>query len=326
MTFLPALLVPALIAPALGADPQPLELTLDDCIRLALANNLSMQTSRLDAEAAVQDFNAAWGAFDTIYFLNATAGNGTRAPSTSTSLAGGSNVGTSPATTTEDVSIEVLAGLARTFSVPLVFDAGSGATAHLAGLTALPAELPSGALSAGADLVCFSGDKLLGGPQAGILIGKAPLVSRAAKNPLARALRPDKLALAALAATLDLHLAGLRGEVPLYRMLGESLESLSCRASSLAAGAERLGLTGKVADSTATAGGGSGADSVIPSRAVALEWPGHPPEALAARLRHGPLPVVGRIEEGRFLLDLRTVAPEEDAEVLQALESAIRGS
>ncbi len=116
------IVLPVLLVAALGTDPQPLELTLDDCIRLALANNLSMQLSRLDAEASVQDFNAAWGAFDTTYFLNGTAGNGTRAPSPP-SLAGGTNVGGGPATTTEDVTIDTgfrgafLTGTAWSFDI-----------------------------------------------------------------------------------------------------------------------------------------------------------------------------------------------------------------
>jgi L-seryl-tRNA(Ser) seleniumtransferase len=223
---------------------------------------------------------------------------------------------------TEEVSIRALSRLAREHSVPLVFDAGSGATEALPELALRADELPQGALDAGADLVCFSGDKLLGGPQAGILLGRSELVDRAARNPLARALRLDKLALAALAATVDLHLSGRRGEIPLYRMLSADLDGLRHRAEALARGAAGAGPSTEVVETEAVVGGGSGAEATIPSRAVAIS--GFPADELASRLRAGELPVIGRIEAGRLLLDLRTVAPEEDAELLDAIRKALR--
>ena len=219
---------------------------------------------------------------------------------------------------TEEVSLAALSLLARKHGVPLVFDAGSGATEALPELALRPDELPEGALDAGADLVCFSGDKLLGGPQAGILLGQAEIVARAARNPLARALRPDKLALAALAATLDLHLAGRRGEIPFYRMLLADVDGLALRAGALVSGAAEAGYSAEAVETEAVVGGGSGAEATIPSRAVALSGP-FSPDDLAARLRAGDLPVIGRIESGRLLLDLRTVAPDEDADLLEAL-------
>ena len=224
---------------------------------------------------------------------------------------------------TEEVPLRELAGLARTFSVPLVFDAGSGAVVPLPSGGPGPDDMPSGALDAGADLVCFSGDKLLGGPQAGILLGRTELVARAAKNPLARALRPDKLALAALAATLDLHLAGRRHEIPLYRMLGEGLDRLAERAAAVAARAAGMGLAAEVVESVAVAGGGSGTESTLPSRAVALTWPGRSARDLASRLRALPLPVIGRIEGDRLLLDLRSVDPGEDGDLIASLAAAV---
>ncbi len=224
---------------------------------------------------------------------------------------------------TEEVPIAALSKLTRQHAVPLVFDAGSGATERLPELALRLDELPSGALDAGADLVCFSGDKLLGGPQAGILLGGAELVGRASRNPLARALRPDKLALAALAATLDLHLSGRRGEIPLYRMLAADLGGLATRAEAIARGAAGAGLSCAVVDTEAVAGGGSGAEATMESRAVAISGP-FPAGELASRLREGDLPVIGRIEAGRLLLDLRTVAPEEDSELLEALVGAAR--
>ena len=227
---------------------------------------------------------------------------------------------------TEEVSLRELANLARTFSVPLVFDAGSGAVVSLPSGGPGPDDMPSGALEAGADLVCFSGDKLLGGPQAGILLGRTDLVARAEQNPLARALRPDKLALAALAATLDLHLSGRRLEIPFYRMLGEGLDRLDERTAALTARAAELGLTAESVASVAVAGGGSGAETTLASRAVALDWPGHSPDDLAFRLRDLPLPVIGRIEGAKLLLDLRTVDPGEDGDLVASLAAAVRSS
>ena len=220
---------------------------------------------------------------------------------------------------TEDVALPALAALARPRGVPVIFDAGAATPTRLAepGLAHEPVPLDS--LDAGADLVCFSGDKLLGGPQAGILIGRKELVARAAANPLARALRPDKLVLGALAATLDLHLSGRRLEIPFFRMLEASLVSLRDRAETLAARAREAGFEASVVDSTAVAGGGAGAESTLPSKAVSLGHPGRSTDGLAAALRGSEPPVIGRIEEGRVLLDLRSVAEEEDAELGDAL-------
>jgi L-seryl-tRNA(Ser) seleniumtransferase len=161
-------------------------------------------------------------------------------------------------------------------------------------------------VAAGAALVCFSGDKLLGGPQAGVIAGRADAVARAKAHPLARALRLDKLGLAALAATLRLYLdpERARREIPVLAMLAAGPGDLAERAAALAAlvpGAE-------VVEATARVGGGALPLLELPGPAVAL--PG-PPEALAARLRAGDPPVAGRIEGGRLLLDPRTLAPEE---------------
>jgi L-seryl-tRNA(Ser) seleniumtransferase len=220
---------------------------------------------------------------------------------------------------TEEVALEDLAPLARAHGVPLVYDAGAGTPRRFEepGLGGEP--VPLDALEAGADLVCFSGDKVLGGPQAGILLGREELVARAAKNPLARALRPDKLVLGALAATLDLHLAGRSGEVPFFRMVGVPLDALRRRAEALATKARAAGYEAEAVASTAIAGGGAGAESTLPSAAVALRRGDAGADALAAALRSGQPPVVARIEDGRVLFDLRSVAPEEDEELLAAL-------
>ena len=222
---------------------------------------------------------------------------------------------------TEDVALPALAALARSRGVPVIFDAGAATPTRLAepGLSDEP--VPLDALDAGADLVCFSGDKLLGGPQAGILIGRKELVARAAANPLARALRPDKLVLGALAATLDLHLSGRRLEIPFFRMLEASLVSLRDRAETLAARAREAGFEASVVESTAVAGGGAGAESTLPSMAVSLAHPALSADRLAAALRESEPPVIARIEEGLVLLDMRSVAEDEDAAVAGALEA-----
>ncbi len=223
---------------------------------------------------------------------------------------------------TEEVGLPALAELARPRGVPVLFDAGAGTPAHLEapGLAGEP--VPAEALDEGADLVGFSGDKLLGGPQAGILIGRADLVGRAAENPLARALRPDKLALAALAATLDLHLSGRAEEIPLFRMLARTEDEIGRRAEALAAAARPLGYAADVVAALSVVGGGAGAESTIPTRAVALAHPRVNADVLAAVLRRRPVPVVARISEGRLLLDLRTVETEEEGAVLSALREA----
>jgi L-seryl-tRNA(Ser) seleniumtransferase len=213
---------------------------------------------------------------------------------------------------TGETALPALAALAAEYRVPLLFDAGAGVPGRLAGPGLSEEPVPADALDAGADLVCFSGDKLLGGPQAGLLVGRRDLVERCARNPLARALRPDKLVLAALAATLDLHLAGRRSEIPLYRMLEASVEELERRAESLVSSARAACLAADVVPSLAVAGGGAGAESTLPSRAVALRHRRLSAEDLAAALRRRPFPIVSRIEEGRVLLDLRSVAPEDD--------------
>ena len=220
---------------------------------------------------------------------------------------------------TEEVSLSALATLAHARGVPLIFDAGAGAPSRFGepGLAEEP--VPLDALDAGADLVCFSGDKILGGPQAGILIGKKDLVARAAANPLARALRPDKLVLGALAATLDLHLAGRSGEIPFFRMVSASLASLQRRADALAKRARDAGFEADAVDSTAIAGGGAGAESTLPSKAVALSRSSFSADALAAALRAGEPPVIARVEGGRVLLDLRSVAESEDEEIVRLL-------
>src|SRR5205085_3296845 len=195
---------------------------------------------------------------------------------------------------TEQPSVAELAAVARRHEVPLVDDLGSGV------LVALEGE-PSArdSLAAGADLVCFSGDKLLGGPQAGIVAGRAELVEQLRRHPLQRALRADKLTLAALEGTLALY-AEAPDRIPVLRMLTEPAERVRARAERLAAA-----VGGEVEETTARVGGGALPLAELPSFACALE------EALAAPLRTGEPPVVAVVRDGRTLLDCRTLTDVE---------------
>jgi L-seryl-tRNA(Ser) seleniumtransferase len=206
---------------------------------------------------------------------------------------------------TERPALEELSSVARSAGLPLVDDLGSGALAPL-GDEPTPAE----SLRAGADLVCFSGDKLLGGPQAGIVVGRAELVERLRRHPLQRALRADKLTLAALEGTLRQALdPATRGEIPVLRMLHEPLEQVRGRAERLAA------LVGGEAEETvARVGGGALPLAELPSAACAVE------ESLAEPLRLGEPPVVGVVRDGRLLLDCRTLTDVEVDEVAAAVE------
>jgi L-seryl-tRNA(Ser) seleniumtransferase len=211
--------------------------------------------------------------------------------------------------------LEELARVARRHGVPLVDDLGSG---HLSPSDSLLlGEEPSvrESLSAGAELVCFSGDKLLGGPQAGIVVGRAELVERLRRHPLQRALRADKLTLAALEATLGLYLDPERAaaEVPVLRMLAEPAEAVRARAERLA---ERVG--GSVEETVARAGGGALPLAELPSFACAVE------ERLAAPLREGEPPVIGIVRDGKLLLDCRTLT-EGDVDETAAAVAAARG-
>jgi L-seryl-tRNA(Ser) seleniumtransferase len=209
---------------------------------------------------------------------------------------------------TEQPTVEQLAAVARRHELPLVDDLGSGVLVHLEGE---PSAKES--LAAGADLVCFSGDKLLGGPQAGIVVGRADLVERLRRHPLQRALRADKLTLAALEGTLGLYLDPERAvrKVPVLRMLNEPAETVRARAERLAAA-----VGGEVEETVARVGGGALPLAELPSVACAVE------ESLAEPLRTGEPPVVGVLRDGRLLLDCRTLTDAEAEEVAAAVADA----
>ncbi len=220
---------------------------------------------------------------------------------------------------TETPTIEALATLARERGVRLVADLGSGS---LDGVRAPGREEPAvrAVVATGADLVCFSGDKLLGGPQCGLLVGSEAAVAPLRRHPLLRAVRADKLTLAALEATLRLHEEAPH-RLPVNRMLAQDEETLQDRAERLCALLPEEVLW-RVEPVTAFAGGGSLPGSGLPSRAVCLAVEGMDAEALAARLRRHRPAVVGRIAGGLVVLDVMAVTDEELPLVAQAVASA----
>ena len=210
------------------------------------------------------------------------------------------------------VGLGDLAEITRAASVPLVYDVGSGL---LDRYPEVPADEPavSEALAGGADLVAFSGDKLLGGPQAGIIAGRADLIERLRRHPMARAVRIDKMTVAALESVLRLYATGRRLEVPVWHMLSERQSHVLARARGLAAV-----FAGAVArPSEAVAGGGSLPGYALPSAELVV--PSAAPGSAAAKLRLGQPPVFCRMEEGALVFDLRTVQPGSDDRLARAI-------
>ena len=219
-------------------------------------------------------------------------------------------------------SMAELSAIAREAEIPLLQDLGSGATFDTTSLGGDEREpTPRQALAAGADLVCFSGDKLLGGPQAGIIAGALPLVRRLRQDPLFRAMRCDKLILSALQATTELLLSDQAGRIPIRQMMEIDLKLLQDRADALAALAADLPVVVARGEGRAQVGGGSLPRTVLPSVTldVGPRVAGHDLQEFSRRLRLGTPPVVGYIEKDRLKLDLRTVFPAQDAALLAAL-------
>ena len=222
---------------------------------------------------------------------------------------------------TADVSGAELVALGARAGVPVVEDLGSGALADLRAYGLPHERTVQEAVADGIDLVAFSGDKLLGGPQAGIIVGRTAAIARLRANALLRALRVGATTLAALGATLRLHLDDAsRARIPFYRMLAFSLEELTVRADSLRMRLD--GLDVRVERSEGYAGGGTLPLAVLPSSALAWRPADRGVDAAAARLRHGTPPVVARVDGDRVLIDLRAIPPERDDELVAALRTA----
>ena len=221
--------------------------------------------------------------------------------------------------TTEPELSEMVA-LARQHALPVVDDLGSGALLDTAvfGLAHEPTVQES--LRCGAALVAFSGDKLLGGPQAGILVGDREQIERLRRHPLARAIRPDKLCLAALAATLAHYLRGeATREIPVWRMIAARPEDLRSRAAAWAATLQ----SGAILQGRSTVGGGSLPEETLPTWLLALVTP--QPNRMMDRLRLSATPVIARVEEDRLVFDPRTVLPEQEETLLAGISAALRG-
>jgi L-seryl-tRNA(Ser) seleniumtransferase len=223
---------------------------------------------------------------------------------------------------TTEPDLPELVALGAEAGVPVVDDLGSGALLDTAPFGLAHEPMVQESVAAGAAVVCFSGDKLLGGPQAGILVGRAAFVEPLKRHPLARALRADKLCLAGLQATL-LHY--LRDEaptqVPVWRMIAAPSAEVERRARAWRRRLEEVGMAADVVDGTSTVGGGSLPGETLPTRLLALRVGG--PDRLAEALRGADPPVIARIVEDRLVLDPRTVLPEDDAVVADTLIAVV---
>ncbi len=222
-----------------------------------------------------------------------------------------------------------IAALAHQTRISLVEDLGSGAVVATESLGMIEHEpTPAGTLRAGADLVCFSGDKLFGGPQAGIIAGKRRFVSALKREPLFRALRCDKLILAALQATAELHLNKNFASVPILRMLQTPLEKLRSRAEKIAAAlkarASSTDVAAAITEVESKIGGGALPRSKVESIAVSLRSKKISADAISERLRKWSPPVVGYVAREFFTLDLRTIFPEQDETLICAIREALR--
>ncbi|OLE12038.1 MAG: L-seryl-tRNA(Sec) selenium transferase [Acidobacteria bacterium 13_1_20CM_4_56_7] len=224
---------------------------------------------------------------------------------------------------TERPALADLAKLARARTIPLLEDLGSGAIVDLRsfGINGEPNVLDS--LHAEVDVVTYSGDKLLGGPQAGLLSGRADLIARMRKNSLFRALRVDKLTYAALAATLLAYVKHDHSAIPALRMMRLSKQEIAARAEALI---QMMRSTTpkwelEIVDGESVIGGGAAPSAVLPTRLIAMSLPGSTADWLSARLRRCDPPIVARVEDGRVLLDLRTVFPEQDRAIADAVQS-----
>jgi L-seryl-tRNA(Ser) seleniumtransferase len=218
---------------------------------------------------------------------------------------------------TERPTLDELTAVGRRFGIPVAEDLGSGWLGW-PDRASLPEALRnepivSESIASGADAVCFSGDKLLGGPQAGIIAGRRDAIDRIRRHPLMRALRVDKLTYAALEATLEEHATG-RGldAVPIQRMLALGVDEIGRRARALATALNASGWSARVIDGVSTVGGGSAPGTELPTRLVQLTRARMTADAIEKHLRSLDPPVIARIQDDRVVLDLRTVLPEED--------------
>src|SRR6202040_2065586 len=216
-----------------------------------------------------------------------------------------------------------IAALARKKRIPFVQDLGSGAIVATEQIGLHEHEpTPPEALKDGADLVCFSGDKLFGGPQAGIIVGKKRSIAALKSEPLFRALRCDKLVFAALQTTVDLHLNQVLSEIPALALLQIPKDELRARAAAMVTRLQGLPVKITIGSGTSKIGGGALPKSSVPSITMDLLPAGHSLQDFARALRPSPAPVIGYIGDGRFKLDLRTIFSHQDDLVIDAIRTA----
>ena len=219
---------------------------------------------------------------------------------------------------TAEPDIADIADVSRESGVPLVYDLGSGALLDTAQFGLAHEPTVQEALRAGADIICFSGDKLMGGPQAGIIIGRLDLLDRIKKHPLARALRADKLILSGVAATLTHFLKGEALEkIPVWRMISTPISEIGERAAHW----QQQLRTGEVIGGVSMIGGGSLPEESMPTALLALTV--RRPNRLLERLRRLPMPVIARVEQEKAMFDPRTVLPEQDDRLISGLLTAL---
>jgi L-seryl-tRNA(Ser) seleniumtransferase len=223
---------------------------------------------------------------------------------------------------TSEPPLSELAELAHENGIMLLYDQGSGTLLETTpfGLAAEPT-VPAG-VAAGCDVITFSGDKLLGGPQAGMLVGYEPLIAQIKRHPLARAVRPDKLCLSALSATLTHYLADeVLTEIPVWRMIARPSGEIEAEAAAWQETLAAKGVAAEVIAGQSAVGGGSLPGTSLPTAVIAIDHP--QPDQLAAALRAGDPPVITRIQDGRLLLDPRTILPGQADPLLSALTTAL---
>jgi L-seryl-tRNA(Ser) seleniumtransferase len=225
---------------------------------------------------------------------------------------------------TSSVTAAELVQLAGEHNLPLLEDLGSGLLKPLPGQNLPHEPTVAEAVATGVDILTCSGDKLLGGPQAGLIFGRSKWLDKLRKHPLARALRIDKLSLAALEATLRLYLTGEEGQIPLLAYFGVSTAELEARSRRLQPQLETLGLRVEIVADQARVGGGAMPEAELPGPALALTCAQLSPDQLAAGLRAATPALIGRIHEGRLLLNLRTVAVQEEALIVAVFSALLR--
>ncbi|MRR29742.1 L-seryl-tRNA(Sec) selenium transferase, partial [bacterium] len=220
---------------------------------------------------------------------------------------------------TTEPEIGEIVTLAHLHGAIFIDDLGSGALLDTARFGLEHEPMVQESVRSGADLVCFSGDKLLGGPQAGIIVGRKELIEKVRKAPLARAVRADKLCLAALSATLMHYLKGeAEKSVPIWEMVSQSAAQVQRRTEALK---KKLG-RGEILPGTSTIGGGSLPEETLPTFVLSIEVPR--PDQVSKRLRRAGTPIITRIEQDRIVIDMRTVLPGQDTELAASLAKEIQ--